>query len=329
MKFFNISSSLETSLKSMFAYAGMLTLIGFVGSQVAGGAGVIVALAATSAMTTLTFWFCRDLVLWSMRARELSPNEKVLGFDLTKIISDLTKHSEINMETMPLVCIIDTMEKNAFATGRSKNHAAVAITKGLLQEAIDKSNGDMKQAKRWVKAIFCHELGHVVNNDMASKSVLVLMANAVSIFCEQIYISRRNKASAERKNESGWQVFAEWLAYYVIIPLTSNLLTLCLSRAREYAADDMAKKCGRGEDLAAALQVLLSTPSIEEDSDNHFSGFGSMLCCSRAPDQDSDNAKKLQQKNIGWKEWFVVKSSEIFSTHPPIEQRAQRLLRPD
>lgn len=338
---FRLSPTTETNLKSMIAFAGILTLTGFIGSFAAGAMGIYVSLALTTTFTMATMWYCRELVTWLMGAKEVKPGEKTEGFDLHAMVDALYKHPKINLSTKPKVCVIESDKKNAFATGRHKNHTAIAITTGLLKEALAKANGDQEKANRWIEAIWCHELGHIVHSDIATKSTMSLIASTLRILSEAIYDQRR-KREAEQKSKSDSssksesesislsQKIAEFFLFYWIIPFTGTLLSLCLSRAREFAADDMARQCGRGEDLAQAFENLLKTPSYQGQktathSCNHLDALSNMMCLSLDPATDKAHADALNDKNIGWLSWTYAQYKSWAATHPPIEDRIKRL----
>lgn len=333
---FKISPSTETTLKSLIAFAGMLTLAGFLGSFVAGSAGVYVSLGLTATMSFATLWFCREIVTWLMNAKEVKPNEKPEGFDLHKMVDGLYQHPKINLSTKPKICIIHSDKLNAFATGRNKNHTAIAITTGLLKKAKQKANGDMAKATRWIEAVWCHELGHIIHHDVATKSAMTILASSVRILSESLYNQRRTNEKQKKysnkekvKEASLAQTIAEYLLFYWIVPFTATLMSLCLSRAREFAADDMAKQCGRAEDLAQAFEQLLQNESPchkhTHSTKDNVDALGAMLCLNLDPKGDDARANALNDKNIGWFKWMELSVDGWLSTHPPIQQRIDRL----
>lgn len=340
---FRISPTTETNLKSLFAFAAMLTLTGFIGSYVAGGLGVYLSLGIVSTFTFATLWYCREISLWLMNAKEVKQNEKPEGFDLNKMVEELCSNPNIDLKTKPKVCVIESDKKNAFATGRSKNHTAIAITTGLLKEAKEKAGGDMAKASRWIEAIWCHELGHIVHHDVATKGVVSILSSALRILSESIYDQKRarekNRTKTKDKdgkenqeNSSFLQIVTEYILFYWIIPFTGTLLSLCLSRAREFAADDMAKKCGRAEDLAQAFENLLKTSEFKGGKHSHshhtcphMDALSSMMCLSLEPEEDQKRANELNDKNIGWFKWSCLQLAQLTSTHPAMEDRIKRL----
>lgn len=338
---FRISPTTETNLKSFVAFAAMLTLTGFIGSYVAGGLGVYLSLGFASTFTFATLWYCREISLWFMNAKEVKTEDKPEGFDLNKMVEELCSDPNINLKTKPKVCVIKSDKKNAFATGRSKNHTAIAITTGLLKEAKEKAGGDMLKASRWIEAIWCHELGHIVHHDVATKGVVSILSSALRILSEYIYDQRCDREKDKKNNNkdnkasaSLLKIITEYLLFYWIIPFTGTLLSLCLSRAREFAADDMAKKCGRAEDLAQAFENLLTTAEFKGGKYSHshthhtcphMEALSSMMCLSLDPEEDQKRVDTLADKNIGWFKWSCLQLAQLTSTHPAMEDRIKRL----
>lgn len=341
MKFINISPTTETNIRTMLVFAGLMTAAGFVGSFLAGMSGVYTSIALSSAFTIGLVWYSREIVLWLFGAKEVKPGENPEGFDLTQMVENLRNEPPIQLQTMPKVCVIESEKINAFATGRHRDHAAIAITTGLLKKAKEKANGDMALATKWIEAVWCHELGHVVNRDIVTSSAANIIAASLRLFSENIYNQRRqnearnrsrentNDGSADRNNRPGLtRIIAEYLLFYWLVPFVGTLLTMCLSRTREFAADDMARLCGRGKDLAEAFENLLSDHLHDhspEDSDKSIHAFSSMLCLNLdvAADQKlADDAKKPEQSWLGWT-WANYKA--YTASHPPIQQRIERL----
>lgn len=336
-----ISPTMETNIKSSLVLAGVMTMVGVLGSLVAGTTGIIAGIGLTFTISAATMWFSRELALWLMNAKEVKPEEKPEGFDLNKMIDKLRKEKAIDLKVMPKVCIMDSKTKNAFATGRHRGHTAIAITTGLLQAAKDHAKGDMEKANRWIEAILLHELGHIVNGDIATKTMASILVGSVRVMSESLYTQRvenrqaakkdttkkNDKADASKKNEQSWLgAMGEYLVFNWIIPYTGSLLALCLSRTREYAADDMAAKCGRAKDMAEAFE-LLRKPGEKgrHDHSPQMKAFSAMMCASLNPEEDQKAADRLKSPEVGFFESLSLNISQLFSTHPPLDARIQRM----
>ncbi len=326
---------METNIKSLLALSALLTMAGFIGSAVAGAYGVYFSLSVATLIPAASFWFAREAALFFMSAREVKIGEKPEGFDLNSMVETLCKEKEVNMPIMPLVCVMDSKTKNAFATGRSKSHAAIAITTGLLQEAKRHANGDMKKANRWIEAILLHELGHVVNGDIATKTVATVMTGSIRVFSKALYDQRIEKRKAQKNNKKDRNAIddepsflrraGEYIAFNWIIPYCGTLVGLCLSRTREFAADDMAAKCGRAQDMAEAFELLRSPGEKNHVHSVQMEAFASMMCASLNPEADQQRSDRLNAKDIGYFESFKLNLSNLTSTHPPLEARIARM----
>tara|TARA_R110002110_G_scaffold404606_1_gene623134 strand:+ start:162615 stop:163673 length:1059 start_codon:yes stop_codon:yes gene_type:complete len=329
---FTISPTTETNLRSLAVFAGILTLAGFVGSFVAAGTGIIASLALTITCSATVLWFSREIALWLMNAKEIKANEKPEGFDLVSMVEALRVNPEIQLKTMPKICIIESDKINAFATGRHQNHTAIAITTGLLKKAKEKANGDMALANKWIKAIWCHELGHIVNHDIATKTTISIFASALRIFSESIYKQRRaredsnkHKDEKEVKSPSFLQKMGEYILLYWLVPFSGTLLSLSLSRTREFAADDVARKCGHGQDLADAFDNLLrDTKNNGDHGSRNIDALASMMCMSMDAATDTQTSEALKTEK-SWVSWTCLQYKQFTATHPPIQDRIERL----
>lgn len=329
---FNISPTLETNLKSAAALAGVMTVVGYLGSLVAGTMGVYVGLGLTFLSSAAVLWYSRELALWLMSAKEVKAHEKPEGFDLNKIIDDLRKLEPVSLDVMPKVCIIESDTKNAFATGRHQGHTAIAITTGLLKAAKTHAKGDMNLATKWVEAILLHELGHIANRDIATKTAASILVGSIRVMSESLFKQRREareeKAKKEGKDDTSFfYKMGEYFVFNWVIPYTGTLLGLFLSRTREFAADDMAAKCGRAKDMAQAFE-LLRTSSCAKDKHVHsaqMEAFSAMMCASLNPDADQQLADRIKSPNVGTFESIWLNISRAFSTHPALDDRIERM----
>lgn len=333
-----MSPTTETNVKSLLVMSALLSLAASVGSLVAGTSGLIVSLGFSAALPAVVFWFSREIAIWLMKAKEVKPGEKTEGFDLNEIIENLRNEEAVNLSVMPKVCVMDTETKNAFATGRSQNHAAIAITRGLLKEAKLYAKDDMAHAQRLIEAILLHELGHIKNGDIATKTVASVMTGSIRVLSESLYEQRRQESKTTLRNTkrqstnvqiekpSFMRRVAEYLLFNWIIPYSGTLLGLCLSRTREFAADDMAAKCGRAKDMAEAFE-LLRKPNKKgcHDHSVHMKAFAGMMCASLNPVDDQRRADRLKAKDLGYLESFTLGVSNMFSTHPPLDERIERM----
>ena len=141
--------------------SGLLLLIGF---SVGGLGGVIIALVIAMALNVGSYWFSADIVLKTSKAREIEYED---DRDLFRMIEQVAREAGM---PMPRVYIMDTPQPNAFATGRSPKHAAVAVTTGIRRLLTD----------RELRGVLGHEMAHVANRDILTSSVVATVASAIT-----------------------------------------------------------------------------------------------------------------------------------------------------
>ena len=189
----------------------------------------------------------------------------------------------------PRVYLIPSDQPNAFATGRNPEHSAVAVTQGLLQY----------MPRDQVRGVLAHEFGHIKNRDILVSSIAAMIAGAISAV-GNIFFFAAMFGGDERDNPLG-AIGA--LATIIIAPLAATLLQLAVSRQREYLADATAARVlGTGEPLAEALETLERGRQV-------------------VPMQVNPATSSLYIVNP----LKAVGVANLFSTHPPIEERIARL----
>ena len=258
------------------AISGLLMLIGF---GVGGLGGLIIALVIALAMNVGSYWFSADIVLKTSGAQEIGYEDDP---DLFRMIEQVANGAGL---PMPRVYIMDSPQPNAFATGRSPKHAAVAVTTGIRRLLTD----------RELRGVIGHEIAHVANRDILTSSVVATVASAISFlsFFALWFGGRRD----------GGGLLA--LVAALLAPIAASLIQLAISRSREYQADtDGANYVGDPIALASALAKLEQ---------------GAQLM----PREVSESTAHLYIVNpLGGNS-----VSGLFSTHPPMEQRIERLRR--
>src|SRR5438132_7135540 len=194
---------------------------------------------------------------------------------------------------MAKIYVIPSDSPNAFATGRNPQHASVAVTRGILELLTDEE----------LEAVLAHELGHVNNRDILISSVAATLAGAITMLANMGKWAMIFGGYGRDRDDRGGGGLAG-LLMLIVAPIAATLIQLAVSRSREYAADETgAHFTGNPYALASALQKLDAyskrTPMIASPSTAHLF---------------------IIQPLVGGDVW-----ASLFSTHPPIYKRIERL----
>jgi len=265
---------------------GLLTgLFMAVGYFIGGQQGMLVALGFAAVTNIGMYWFSDSIVLKMQGAKPLEDGRYP---QVARIVQELATNDGL---PMPKLYYIDTPIPNAFATGRSPSHAAVAVTMGIV--------GILTDAE--LKAVLAHELGHVKNRDMLVSTIAATVAGAISYLAQMAFFMGGSR------DEDGSSNPLAGLAMLILAPLAAVLIQMAVSRSREFLADEhSANVLHSGQDLANALRKLETfkqsvppiQPSLSEQASAHLM-FTNMF-----------SANGL---------------ASLFSTHPSTEARIARL----
>jgi len=200
-------------------------------------AGLIIALGLAVVLNLVSYFFCDRIVLWSTRAKIVSPAEAPR---LAKIVDELAP--SFGLEA-PRLAIVPTQTPNAFATGRDERHAVVAATQGILQVLDD----------RELRGVLAHELAHVHDRDVLLMTFAATVAGAISYAAQIAFFSMFFGGTNNRGNVNPILL----VLALITAPIAAMLIQLAISRSREYRADEVgALTIGDPEALASALQKL-------------------------------------------------------------------------
>ncbi len=195
---------------------------------------------ALSAITSFSSWFFSDKV--ALAAYQAQPLTESDAPELHQLVAKLSNQAEL---PMPKLFIIPTQSPNAFATGRDPNHAAVALTQGII---------DLLTTSE-LEGVIAHELAHIRNKDTLTQAVAGTLAGTITFLGRMLSFGGLY-APASRDEQRGGNPFA-LVILLVLAPLSATLLQLGISRTREFAADETAAKItGRPVELANALLKL-------------------------------------------------------------------------
>lgn len=215
--------------------AAMTALFAGIGYLIGGVAGAMIAFVVALAMNAFAYWNSDKMVLGMYGAKPVDPRTAP---ELWGIVEELARKAEL---PMPKVYLIDEAQPNAFATGRSPEHASVAATTGLLQMC----------SRDEVAGVMAHELAHVKNRDMLIMTITATIAGAIGLLASFAFFFSGNR---DNNNPLG---IVGAILLMILAPLAAGLVQMAISRTREYAADRAgAEICGHPLWLASALAKL-------------------------------------------------------------------------
>lgn len=227
------------AFKTTVLMAALMGIMIAIGAAVAGKAGAIIMFFISLAMNVGSYWFSADLCLKAYGAepitREQAPN-------LYGLVEDLANKAGL---PMPKVCIIQADEPNAFATGRNPEHAAVAVTTGIMQTLNYEE----------LSGVIGHELAHVKHRDILISTIAATIAGAISMIAQVAQFAAIFGGNRDEDGESSNPIAI--LAMAIIAPMAAMVIQMAISRSREYDADEEGGRiCGNPLYLASALEKI-------------------------------------------------------------------------
>ncbi len=228
------------TLKTTFLMALMTVLFLVVGKSLGGDQGMKMAFGLAIVMNFFSYWFSDKLVLKMYGAKEVNESEAP---QLYAMVRRLAQKGEL---PMPKVYIVQNPTPNAFATGRSPNHAAVAVTTGILNLL----NNDE------LSGVVGHELSHIRNRDTLIGTIAATFAGAIAMLANLAHYAALFGGHRSDENRRGGHPLIFMLSL-IFAPIAATLIQMAISRSREYMADrGGAKLCGNPMALARALDKL-------------------------------------------------------------------------
>ncbi|MBR4140387.1 MAG: zinc metalloprotease HtpX [Campylobacter sp.] len=272
-------------LKTAGLMMGLMLLFMFVGNLIAGQTGMIIAFLVAAGMNFFSYFFSDKLVLKHYKAVEVS---RANAAGLYNIVERLADRANL---PMPKVYIIPEQVPNAFATGRNPNHAAVAVTEGLLKLMDEKE----------VEGVLAHEMSHVNHYDILIGSVAAVFAGAIAMLGNFAKVG----AATGRNNANNRGGGAFMLLAAIVMPLAASVIQMAISRTREFKADaGAAKLTGHPEWLISALSKL----------DNYAKNY-------RMQNANSQTAHMFIINPFSGLKGLT----NLFSTHPTTADRIEKL----
>ena len=276
-------NTMKTFLLLMVLSAMLLAIGGAVGGQL----GIIVALVFAIAMNFGAYWFSDKIALSMTHSHPITEEEDPELYGIVR------QQAELAGLPMPKVYEIETDSPNAFATGRSPNNAAVAVTTGI-RRILNREE---------LSAVLAHEMAHVGNRDTLIMGVVATIAGAISMLAFMAQIAALFGGFGGSDDEDRGSNIFGMLILAIIMPIAAALVRAAISRTREFQADATgAHTCGNPMALASALQKLelgseVRPMKVAEGASHLFI------------------VNPLSGKNL----------ASLFSTHPPTEERIRRL----
>ena len=269
-------------LKTLILLAALGGLLVVLGGYMGGKNGATIALVIAIALNFGSYWFSDRIVLSMYNAQEVNESQAP---DLYRMVQQLAHKAEL---PMPKVYIIPDESPNAFATGRNPEHAAVAVTEGIMR------------ILTWeeLAGVVGHELGHVKNRDILIQSVAATIGAAITYIAQFGFLF-----GGRSDDEEGRGSIVGSILMMILAPMAAMIIQMAISRSREYIADQTgAEICGHPNWLASALAKLQrGSEAIPMDA------------------------------NPSTANMFIVSPlsgstmANLFSTHPPMEERIARL----
>jgi heat shock protein HtpX len=254
---------------------------------IGGTGGAVIGIALAAVMNLGSWYFSDKIALAAYRAQPVTPSQAPSLYRMVQRLSD-----RANLPT-PAVYVIPSESANAFATGRDPDHAAVAVTQGIIRMLPEDE----------LEAVIAHELSHIYNRDTLTQAIAATIAGAISFLAQMVSYSLWFGGFSRRDGEGVNPLGL--LLTVMLAPVAATVIQLGLSRTREFAADEgSARLTGNPRALARALQRLEASAR-------------------QMPIQGNPAFEPLLIVNALPKDMF----SNWFSTHPSTEARVQRLLK--
>ncbi len=276
--------------KTAMLMAFLVAILAIGGQMVGGNGGMLLFGFIGLVFNLLSYWFSDRIALMAHRAQ---PVERQQLPEVYEIVERLTRKAGL---PMPRIYVIPSDAPNAFATGRNPSHAAVAVTEGILR-ILD---------RRQIEGVLAHELSHVRNRDILIATIAASVAGLISALGHAIQWGAFLGGFGRRSDDGEGSNPLAALAWAILAPFIAMVIQLAVSRSREYGADASgAALVGDPDPLADALLALERGNEVRPYEFggpatahlfivNPFSGLGGRML-------------------------------ELFSTHPPIEERVRRL----
>ncbi|MCC6763701.1 MAG: zinc metalloprotease HtpX [Deltaproteobacteria bacterium] len=279
---------MNNTLRTTVLLAALTGLIVWIGQLLGGPQGAATALVFAAVMNFGSYWFSDRIVIAMYGGQEIREQDDP---ELYAIVKTLAQQNQM---PMPRLFLIPSESPNAFATGRNPHHAAVAVTAGIRRLL----------TRRELQGVLAHELAHVTNRDILISSIAATLAGAIMMLARMAQWAMLFGGGRREERDQGGGALG-LVVTMILAPLAAMLIQMAISRSREFQADDTGARLVRDpEALASALRKIAGgSAAIPLDASPQTAHMFIV---------NPLRASMLQN---------------LFSTHPPLEQRIERLQR--
>ncbi len=277
---------MTSQIKTILLLGALTGIMLFIGGAVGGRGGLMFAFVLAIVFNAGSYWYSDKLVLKMYRAKILAPADAPA---LHAMVEELAEEAGI---PKPQVALLPQQEPNAFATGRNPAHGVVAVTEGIMNLLSPEE----------LKAVLAHEVGHIANRDILIQSVAAVLASVIMFAANMMKWSVFLGFGSSDEEGGGNPLVVLVLA--IVAPIAALLIQMAISRSREYLADASgANYCKDPKALASALGKISNSAK-------------------QAPMHEGSEATAHM---------FIINPftgglANLFSTHPPVEERIRRLV---
>ncbi len=283
------TSNVRRTWVLMVLFLALIVGIGWTFSQIYGNPGILyLAIIFSLLMNVIGYWYSDKIVL---RLAGAQPARRDEFFDLYTVTENLAITAGL---PMPKIYVINDPAPNAFATGRDKNHAVVAVTSGLLA-TLNRTE---------LEGVIAHELSHIGNRDILLSTIVVVLVGLVAIMSD-LFLRAQFFRSRDRGNRAGAILMLAGVILALLSPIIATLIQLAISRKREFLADSSSALLTRyPEGLANALEKIAGRAEPLARANNA-------------------TAHLYISNPFGTRAGHGM--ARLFMTHPPIEERIKLL----
>lgn len=277
---------MNNTVKTALLLGALTGLLMLIGGLIGGRGGVFIAFIFAMVLNFGSYWFSDKIVLKMYKAQEVSENSAP---ELYNIVRNLALKAGL---PTPRIFIIPEETPNAFATGRNAKHAVVAVTEGIMRIL----------NKEELEGVIAHELSHIQNKDMLISSIAATLAGAIVMLAHMAQWAAIFGGGRSDDEDNGGGIIG-LIAMAILAPLAATIIQMAISRSREYLADASGARITKNPyGLAAALEKLTKASKIIPMNANPSTAHLFIV-------------NPLTGKSL----------LNIFSTHPPLEERISRL----